>query len=1028
MEDSDQSDPTLLTDMTPEGQDIKDSSARQPISSVGMGSPGSDAPDQLTMVEEMVMEMKSGFVTVLEELAKIQFDERKQKEWLERASQYETQIAQLTDTVESLKVELSKMSEQMKTYGEHKDILLQELQRNGHLSNHCRERLNLKAEVTTLQSDFDSGVNLPQQCGSSGGATTPPGLSPMVKPFMESLPTTNGVKHGEDHYDSDSVSITALANRSLQLSETLRAKYQDASSRESSNGDEQENSSFEDTLLSVNKMNGGQQYPGLTSKNQLHDQAFSEKQRQRLTSEILSSERKYCSTLWTLIDDYISPLRQMNLMSSHELNCIFPPYLTQMYAQHCSILRKLEDRVLNWRWNGIVGDIFAKLTDTQENDLLTLYRDYVSDFPTALSNLNTWKMKSKKFSSFLKNHHHGPGSEGTDVTTLILAPVQRLAHYVLLIKDLLRFTDDNHSDRYYLVASLAILRNFLNQLNEEIQHVVQLVEENRRSSQSTAASVKSSASSNEVINVLSARDSGIHSTGEEIVKLHQSPPPRQLVSRRNQKPENLKYSRQGMDSYSRRLRLATSQPNINRLITPHQRQEAPHRERSRRSQGRKTVDSFPMMQSLLPQRSASPSVRHSAVPRLQLEDYYEPMVVAESRSYREEPMYQRPRSVVGQSYMYEDYEMDRLAQLAQNRPHSATEEVLLRDSMFHTDAELQLQRMLDLQENNYPPSAKRNVKARDRLSLTPDEEHYGSHGVRNGRPRDLGKLTGIDHLIESGLLMRSQSPQGGFSTHREDAYTHDYGIFGDNDDVEEDDDGDYRPATLSSTMDPVLSSVDDGRSISKSKSQGNVPVSLTNGYQLEEHANDNSPRDHALPSASNTNMHSDYSVSDDQLQTLAEQNMQSQQHITTKTLLEMTRGKLTPVKPPDQSQAEAGMADPHQEEQLAVTSIPPMPSTLPRPDSRQGKVTPLKLPKKKTQDKAKIGFSNTLSRSVDDVSKNKKKNSIRDSLKNIFNKKKSDNKACENDVSNGLVCKPLMEEVNTLCKCHATSAGKETSS
>lgn len=463
-------------------------------------------------------------------------------------------------------------------------------------------------------------------------------------------------------------------------------------------------------------------------------------------------------------------------------------------------------------------------------------------------------------------------------------------------------------------------------------------------------------------------------------------PLRQLVSRRNQKPENLKYSRQGMDSYSRRLRLATSQPNINRLITPQQRQDPPHRERTRRTQGRKTVDSFPMMQSLLPQRSASPSLRHSAVPRLQLEDYYEPRVEMESRSYREEPLYPRPRSVVGQSYMYEDYEMDRLAQLAQNRPHSAAEEVLRTEDMFHTDAEAQLQRMLDLQERNYPPSAKRHTRARDRLSLTPDEEHYGSCGVRNGRPRDLRKLTGIDHLIESGLLMRSRSPRGGLNTQREEAYTQDYGIFGDNDDVEEDDDGDYRPPALSSTMDPVSSSLEDRIGVSKSKSNGNVPDALSNGHQLEE--SDNSPCEPAQRAVSNIHMHSDYSLSDDQLQTLTEQNMQSQQHITTKTLLEMTRGKLTPVKPPDQSQTDMGVADSQQEEQLAVTSIPPTPSTLPRPDSRQGRATPLKLPKKKSQEKAKIGFSNTLSRSVDDVSKNKKKNSIRDSLKNIFNKKK----------------------------------------
>lgn len=89
-------------------------------------------------------------------------------------------------------------------------------------------------------------------------------------------------------------------------------------------------------------------------------------QREKSVQESVTAERTYCSQLWNLIDCYIRPLRQEEIMSQRDINSIFPPYIPHLYEQHCLLLRKMEERMLNWRYSGVIGDVFVKLTDSPE--------------------------------------------------------------------------------------------------------------------------------------------------------------------------------------------------------------------------------------------------------------------------------------------------------------------------------------------------------------------------------------------------------------------------------------------------------------------------------------------------------------------------------------------------------------------------------------------------------------------------------------------------------------------------------------
>lgn len=68
-----------------------------------------------------------------------------------------------------------------------------------------------------------------------------------------------------------------------------------------------------------------------------------------------------------------------------------------------------------------------------------------------------------------------PSCGGLDLGAFLLTPVQRIPRYILLLKQLLKYTDETHPDFHHVNVCLDRLKNFLERLNDSIEHSFQLV-------------------------------------------------------------------------------------------------------------------------------------------------------------------------------------------------------------------------------------------------------------------------------------------------------------------------------------------------------------------------------------------------------------------------------------------------------------------------------------------------------------------------------------------------------------------------
>lgn len=100
--------------------------------------------------------------------------------------------------------------------------------------------------------------------------------------------------------------------------------------------------------------------------------------REEAARDIVDVEREYCSQLWSILEDYMNPLRDSEIFGRREFHLLFPSYIPHLYEQHCILLRKMEERVKKWKTNGVIGDVFAKFTESQDVSL-NLFLFLVSD-------------------------------------------------------------------------------------------------------------------------------------------------------------------------------------------------------------------------------------------------------------------------------------------------------------------------------------------------------------------------------------------------------------------------------------------------------------------------------------------------------------------------------------------------------------------------------------------------------------------------------------------------------------------------
>ncbi|KPP80259.1 hypothetical protein Z043_100095 [Scleropages formosus] len=120
----------------------------------------------------------------------------------------------------------------------------------------------------------------------------------------------------------------------------------------------------------------------------------------------------------------------------------FPSSLRFLIQQHLKLLHTLQERVLKCQWQGIIGDVFLRLTN-KESDFLDHYVTYLKELPKCLSAINMYSSSSMETAGLFEN--------------------------------LLKQTDAEHPDYYALLISIEQLKAFTSHFSPVLQYSKELL-------------------------------------------------------------------------------------------------------------------------------------------------------------------------------------------------------------------------------------------------------------------------------------------------------------------------------------------------------------------------------------------------------------------------------------------------------------------------------------------------------------------------------------------------------------------------
>ncbi|KAH3758401.1 guanine nucleotide exchange factor [Pelomyxa schiedti] len=188
------------------------------------------------------------------------------------------------------------------------------------------------------------------------------------------------------------------------------------------------------------------------------------KKRKNVADEILSTELTYVTNLNTIVDKFLEPLRADSLgCSKDEIYNIF---------SNIQVIRNCHDRfkdvlgpaVGSWNDNSGLGGAF------QATAWIKFYKYYVNNYDICMSTLRQCLESHPPFKKFIDGLNYTAALNGLDLSGLLIAPVQRIPRYVLLLNDMLRSTPVSHPDHRLLAEALSSIKELADYINEHKHH------------------------------------------------------------------------------------------------------------------------------------------------------------------------------------------------------------------------------------------------------------------------------------------------------------------------------------------------------------------------------------------------------------------------------------------------------------------------------------------------------------------------------------------------------------------------------
>ncbi|KYO18389.1 rho guanine nucleotide exchange factor 33 isoform C [Alligator mississippiensis] len=402
-------------------------------------------------LQALASELKAGFTEAMQELSRIQHGEYALEEKVKSCRcAMEEKVAEMKNSLNTFKEELSdakSMIEEISAKQEEMQQKIEQLQQE-------KRRESRKVKTKRIQKDEHGSQTVPTPLQGSPFRTIN-----LPEPVLISEDFTN-LMHNVT-YEKGVTSANAETEESLKPSLTAEAlpKGHQGSTVWKQPKDTKE---WGDEYISKEQPERGKEMSQSrysSADSILCETSFAAK-RQNIALELLESERKYVINL-SLILKIKATLQGPDVKRNTKERSFFPNSLRYLVQQHIDLLHALQERVLSWPRQGVLGDIFLKLTN-DENNFLDYYVAYLRDLPECISLIHVVILKEVE--EEIKS----------DLYILFFHIVQRIPEYLIHLQNILKFTEQEHPDYYLLLVCVQRLRVFIShysllfQCNEDL--------------------------------------------------------------------------------------------------------------------------------------------------------------------------------------------------------------------------------------------------------------------------------------------------------------------------------------------------------------------------------------------------------------------------------------------------------------------------------------------------------------------------------------------------------------------------------
>ncbi|XP_055846861.1 putative protein tag-52 [Episyrphus balteatus] len=172
--------------------------------------------------------------------------------------------------------------------------------------------------------------------------------------------------------------------------------------------------------------------------------------------EIISSEKAYLKQLEILMEYFVVPLKEQGILSDSSHTTLFGQ-IEMIYNLNGELLKEIELNEEN------VAQAFLKMAP-----FFKLYSVYAFDYKSALLILQDFTSKNPVFRKFLESTETRPEVQ-RKLNSLMIAPIQRVPRYKLLLEQVLLYTSPADADFKLLKESVKLVESTVSHINSVIE-------------------------------------------------------------------------------------------------------------------------------------------------------------------------------------------------------------------------------------------------------------------------------------------------------------------------------------------------------------------------------------------------------------------------------------------------------------------------------------------------------------------------------------------------------------------------------